>query len=212
MINTIQKRFAAIAHGKNTDSSNEYYTLFHGFAELFIELLCRYRSGKKYKVIICPCDSETSVFRELEEYKDLIGNPRIIYSFWPEKSWEDYFDMDYQKEYGCSAEDVCIFTNPPFKGLSEALRKIKCDYLLFGSNAVGIKEGVFMKEARTTIYRKNTQNYDGNADNFEKDKYGQVRTCFFSNSMFLCFGTVWTNNSNTSENLLFGKDRLIKVK
>ena len=163
MINSIKKRFQDIARGVNVDSSDEYYTLFHGFAELFLELLCRKQAGKTYKVIICPCDSSTSVFRELEKYKDLIGNPRIIYSHWPEKDWKDYFDMDYESEYGCKADEVCIFTNPPFKGLSQALPQIKCDYLVFGSNAVGIKQGIYLKEAKTTIYRKNNKAFSGNA-------------------------------------------------
>lgn len=211
MINTIQKRFAAIAHGKNQDSSDEYYTLFHGFAELLLELLCRKHSGKTYKLIICPCDSETSIFRELEKYKDLIGNPEIIYSSYPDKTCEDYFDMDYEKEYGCKADEVLIFTNPPFKWLSEAIRNIKCDYLLFGSNAVGIKTGVFLKEAGVTLYRKNTVDFTGNPDEFNNDSYGLVRTCFYSNSMFHSFGKQYINNKDIAENLLFGKDRLERI-
>lgn len=42
MINKIADRFRDIASGKNTDSSDEYYTLYPAFAAAFIELLCRY--------------------------------------------------------------------------------------------------------------------------------------------------------------------------
>lgn len=115
MVNKIADRFRDIASGKATDSSDEYYTLYPAFSAAFIEILCRYQSGKTYKVIICPCDSKTSVFRELERLKSMIGNPEIIYSFWPEKDWKDYFNMDYKQEYGCDPDEVCIFTNPPFR-------------------------------------------------------------------------------------------------
>lgn len=208
----MQKRFSAISHGKNTDSSDEYYTLFPAFSELLIELLARNQSGKKYKVIICPCDSETSVFRSLEQYKDLIGNPRIIYSFWPEKSWEDYFDMDYESEYGCSAEDVLIFTNPPFKGLSKQIQKIKCDYLLFGSNAVSIKGSIHAKEVDVSLYIKNNETYDGNADNATTNSYGRVATVFYSNNKFLSKGEQYINKGKNGKCLLFGKFELTRVK
>ena len=59
------KRLGDIAHNRNQDASDEYYTLYHAFAAAFLELLCRHKSGTTYKVIICPCDSQTSVFREL---------------------------------------------------------------------------------------------------------------------------------------------------
>ena len=211
MINSIQKRFSAISHGTNTDASDEYYTLFHSFAALLLEVMCRHHAGKTYKVIICPCDSQTSVFRELTKYVDLIGNPRIIYSYWPEKDWKDYFDMDYKKEYGCKANEVLIFTNPPFKGLSQVLPTIKCDFLLFGSNAVGLIGKTYAKETKVSLYRKNTVDYDGNADNF-KEEYGRVCTFFYSNTEFLTSGKQYRNETKNKESLLFGKDRLTRVK
>lgn len=211
MTNTTFKRFSEISRGENADSSDEYYTLFPAFASLFLEVLCRYHSGQTYKVIICPCDSQTSIFRELEKYKHMIGNPRIIYSFWPEKDWKDYFDLDYEKEYGCKANEVLIFTNPPFKGLSNLLNTIKCDYLLFGSNAVGINGTTHAKETKVSLYRKNNINYTGNADEF-KELYGRVCTYFYSNKDFLSDGKQYTNRSKNKESILFGKDRLKRIK
>lgn len=210
MTNKTIKRYTEIAKGTNTDASDEYYTLFPAFAQLLLEVMCRHQTGKTYKVIICPCDSQTSVFRELEKYADLIGNPNIIYSHWPEKDWKDYFDMDYQKEYGCKAEDVLIFTNPPFKGLSQVLPTIKCDYLLFGSNAVGIMGNTHAKETRVSLYRKNNLDYDGNADNF-KNLYGRVATLFYSNRKFLTHGKQYVNHTKNKESMMFGKDRLERV-
>ena len=209
--NKVFKRFQEIASGQNTDASDEYYTLYHSFMEAFIEVLCRHDKGNIYKVIICPCDSETSVFRELEKYAELIGNPKIIYSFWPEKDWREYFDMDYQKEYGCKASEVLIFTNPPFKGLSKELPTIKCDYILFGSNAVGISGKIHAKETRVSLYRKNNLDFDGNADNF-KERYGRVATIFYSNKEFLSTGKQWINTHKNKESMLFGKDRLKRIK
>ena len=211
MINTIADRFRDIASGKNTDSSDEYYTLYPAFAAAFIELLCRYCAGKEYKVIICPCDGPTSVFRELEKKKEWIGNPRIIYSFWPEKDWKDYFDMDYEKEYGCEAEEVCIFTNPPFKGLSQLLPVIKCDYIVFGSNAVGLIDNVHGKEAKTSLYIKNNDDYTGDASQY-KEKYGRVNTMFYSNAEFMSAGAQYINKTKNKECVLFGKDRLKRIK
>lgn len=211
MTNKVFKRFQEIAKGTNTDSSDEYYTLFPAFANLLIELLCRYNKGHIYKVIVCPCDTFTSVFRELENYKSLIGNPRIIYSFWPEKDWKDYFDMDYEKEYECKPDEVLIFTNPPFKGLSQLLPTIKCDYLLFGSNSVGIVGKVHAKETKVSLYRKNNLDYNGDADDI-KDKYGRVATVFYSNKEFLSTGPQWVNKKKNKESLLFGKDRLKRIK
>lgn len=204
------KRYTEIAKGTNTDASDEYYTLFPAFAQLLLEVMCRHQNGKTYKVIICPCDSQTSVFRELTKYADLIGNPRIIYSHWPEKDWQDYFDMDYQKEYGCNAEDVLIFTNPPFKGLSQVLPTIKCDYLLFGSNAVGIIGNTHAKETKVSLYRKNNLDYDGNADNF-KNLYGRVATLFYSNRKFLSHGKQYINRTKKKESMMFGKDQMERV-
>jgi hypothetical protein len=210
-IKKVCERFNKIAQGQNEDASDEYYTLYHAFMDLFVELLCRYNAGWKYKVIICPCDSKTSIFHELENYADMIGNPRIIYSFYPEKDWKDYFDMDYMAEYGCKPEEVCIFTNPPFKGLSDALRKIKCDYLLFGSNVVGITGNTHAKLTGGFWYLKNNDDFTGNADQF-KDKYGDVATVFYSNTQFLSSGRQYKNDSHVSENIMFGKDRLTEVK
>jgi len=209
--NKVYKRFQEIAAGQNTDASDEYYTLYHSFMNLFIEVLCRYNKGHIYKVIICPCDSLTSIFRELENYKGLIGNPKIIYSFWPEKDWKDYFDMDYEKEYGCKADEVLIFTNPPFKGLSILLPTIQCDYLLFGSNAVGIVGNIHAKETKISLYRKNNEEFDGNADNV-KERYGRVCTLFYSNKKFLSTGKQYKNTRKNKESILFGKDRLKRIK
>lgn len=211
MINSVQKRFSAISHGTNTDSSDEYYTLFPAFSELLLEVMCRHHSGHTYKVIICPCDSVTSIFRELVKYKSLIGNPKIIYSFWPEKDWRDYFNMDYEKEYGCKAEEVLIFTNPPFKGLSRTLPEIRCDYLLFGSNAVGITGEIYAKETKVSLYRKNNLEYTGNADKFGNE-YGRVCTLFYSNRPFLSEGKQYKNTTKNRESILFGKDRMKRVK
>lgn len=198
------KRFSDISNGKNQDSSNEYYTLYYSFAELLLEVLCRYQKGIEYKVIICPCDSETSVFRQLTKYASWIGKPKIIYSHYPEKSWEDYFDMDFEKEYGCKASEVLIFTNPPFKGLGKALTKIHCDYLLFGSNAVSIRPGMYAKEGRGFVYIKNNEDFSGNADQFEQ-KYGSVKTFFYSNTPFVSKGKQYTNESAHPHSVLFGR-------
>lgn len=210
-INKVAKRFREIAQGTNQDASDEYYTLYPAFAEALTEIICRHLSGKTYKVIICPCDGPTSVFRELENKKDLIGNPRIIYSFWPEKDWQDYFYMDYQKEYGCDADEVLIFTNPPFKGLSRLLPVITCDYILFGSNAVGISKGTYAKEALSSLYIKNSETYTGDATQF-KETYGRVATLFYSNTEFLSAGKQYVNRTKNKESILFGKDRLKRIK
>ena len=210
-INKVAKRFREIAQGTNQDASDEYYTLYPAFAEALTEIICRHQSGKTYKVIICPCDGPTSIFRELENKKDLIGNPRIIYSFWPEKDWQDYFYMDYQKEYGCDADEVLIFTNPPFKGLSKILPVIPCDYILFGSNAVGISKGIFAKEALSSLYIKNTADFTGDATKY-KQTYGRVATYFYSNSEFLSAGKQYKNTTKNKESILFGKDRLKRIK
>lgn len=204
------KRYTEIAKGTNTDASDEYYTLFPAFAQLLLEVMCRHHRGKTYKVIICPCDSQTSVFRELTKYADLIGNPKIVYSFWPEKDWKDYFAMDYQKEYGCNPDEVLIFTNPPFKGLSQLLPTIKCDYLLFGSNAVGIIGNTHAKETKVSLYRKNNLDYDGNADNF-KNIYGRVCTLFYSNREFMTHGKQYINKTKNKESMMFGKDRMERI-
>ncbi len=202
--NKVFKRFSDISNGKNQDSSNEYYTLYYAFMAVFLELLCRYQRGIQYKLIICPCDSETSIFRKLKDYVSWIGKPKIIYSHWPEKSWEDYFDMDYQKEYGAKASEVCIFTNPPFKGLGKSLTNIHCDYLLFGSNAVSIRTGTYCKEGRGFVYIKNNENYAGNADDYEQ-KYGSVKTFFYSNRQFESIGKQYTNETQHPHSVLFGK-------
>lgn len=204
------KRLGDIAHNRNQDASDEYYTLYHAFAAAFLELLCRHKSGTTYKVIICPCDSQTSVFRELEHLKHLIGNPQVIYSFWPEKDWADYFDMDYYTEYGYSASEVCIFTNPPFKGLSKAFRAIKCDYILFGAVSTGVMPDGFCKQTGGFRYIKNNHRYTGDADDFET-VYGDVPTCFFSNIPFLSHGTQYQNTQQKWVSIMFGKDKLTRV-
>lgn len=204
------KRYREIAAGTNKDSSDEYYTLYHAFMALFLELLLRYKQGTVYKVIICPCDSKTSVFRQLEQYKGLIGNPEIVYSAYPDKDWTEYFDLDFMQVYGCKPDEVCIFTNPPFKKLSQNIKKIKCDYLLFGSNTTGISLGSYCKDPRVCLYRKNNIEYDGNADNF-KDTYGTVRTFFISNKQFLTAGDQFAGIEENSNSVLFGKDRLQKI-
>lgn len=209
MVNSVADRYRDIAQGSNKDASDEYYTLYHAFVSCLIELIARALHGKTYKVIICPCDSQTSVFRELVNWSDKIGNPRIIYSFYPEKDWKDYFDMDYQVEYGCSAEDVCIFTNPPFKGLNPALRAIRCDYIVFGSNAVETK-GVYIKDPNGFWYTKNNTNYSGDADRFS-NIYSAVRTMFYSNRPFITAGKQYLNETSKNECVLFGKDKLTVI-
>ena len=119
-------------------------------------------------------------------------------------------DIDFVEEYGCSAEDVCIFTNPPFKGLSSALKQIRSDYLLFGSNAVDIVQGVFAKDAGGFFYIKNNTDYKGNADEFAV-KYGSVRTFFYSNRMFLTHGKQYINETDRSSNVFFGRQNLKRV-
>lgn len=211
MINKVANRFREIAQGTNTDASDEYYTLFPAFANLLIELLCRFKAGIKYKVIICPCDSSTSIFQELIKYKSLVGNPEIIFSHWPDKDWKDYFDMNYEEEFGCKSKEVLIMTNPPFKGLSKAIQEIKCEYLLFGSNAVGINGKVHAKETKVSLYLKNNTNYDGDADKFE-NMYGRVCTLFYSNSEFLSTGKQYINKTKAKCYVLFEKDQLTRIR
>lgn len=119
--------------------------------------------------------------------------------------------MDFKKEYGCDPDEVCIFTNPPFKGLSKILPTIWCDYILFGSNAVGLIDNVHAKETGVSLYIKNNTTYTGNADEFQ-EKYGRVCTMFYSNTEFLSAGTQWINKTKNKECVLFGKDRLKKIK
>lgn len=211
MTNKVFSRFSKISNGTATDSSDEYYTLYHAYAALLLELMCRYKQGKQYKVIICPCDSQTSIFRNLEKIKDKIGNPEVIYSFYPEKDWAEYFDIDTQAEYGCNKDEVLIFTNPPFKKLGKNLEQIKCDYLLFGSNVVSMPKGVYAKETKGFVYIKNNLDFNGSADEF-KQKYGDVNTFFYSNTRFLSYGRQYTNNSDQKESILFGKDKLVEIK
>lgn len=210
MTNKLIRRLSDIAHNRNEDASDEYYTLYHAFASAFLELLCRYKQGTAYKVIICPCDSQTSVFREMDHLKHLIGDPQIIYSFYPEKDWADYFDMDYYTEYGCSAKEVCIFTNPPFKGLSKAFRAIKCDYILFGAISTGVMPDCFCKQTGGFRYIKNNEHYTGDADEFDTI-YGDVPTCFFSNVPFLSYGEQYHNQKDKWVSIMFGKDKLTRI-
>lgn len=208
--NKLQKRLSDIAHNRNADASDEYYTLYHAFSAAFLELLCRYHKGIRYKVIICPCDSLTSVFRELDHLKHLIGDPRVIYSYWPEKDWAEYFEQDWQEEYRCDAKEVCIFTNPPFKGLHRAFRAIKCDYILFGAISTGVMPDCFCKETGGFRYIKNNDSYTGNADEFNTI-YGDVPTCFFSNIPFLSYGPQYQNQQDKWVSIMFGKDKLTRI-
>lgn len=212
---TKNKRFVRnqqISVGSNKDASNEYYTLFPAFANMLIELLARAVAGKTYKVIICPCDGPSSIFHELTKYVDLIGNPKIIYSHWPDKDWESYFDMDYKAEFGCSANDVLICTNPPFKGLAKNFKKIKCQYLLFGSDVTGIYGNVHVKTVKTSLYIKNNETYTGNADETTKAGYGRVRTMFFSNSEMLSAGRQYINTGKKIAFMLFQLNQLKRIK
>lgn len=211
MSKSLVRRIQDIGRGRNKDASDEYYTLYHAFAAAFLELLCRHKSGTTYKVIICPCDSQTSVFRELEHLKHLIGDPRVIYSFWPEKDWADYFDMDYYTEYGCSASEVCIFTNPPFKGIAKAFRTMKCDYLVFGSTlTTTIIPGHYCKQTKGFKYIKNTMHYSGTADTHPAI-YGCVPTSFFSNKPLLSYGVQWQNRKDQGLFIGFKKDQLTRI-
>ena len=210
MTNALFARFSRISNGTVEDSSDEYYTLYHAYKALLLELICRHLKGKTYKVIVCPCDGKTSVFRNLVNDAEKIGNPKIVYSAYPDVEWEHYFDMDYEAEFGCSAEDLCIFTNPPFKKLGQNMENIKCDFLVFGSNATSIPQGVFAKETKGFVYIKNTQDFNGNADEF-KDKYGSVNTFFYSNRKFLTFGRQYINNEKTKTSVMFGKDKLCLI-
>ena len=58
----LQKRMSDIAHNRNQDASDEYYTLYHAFASAFLELLCRYKQGTTYKVIISPVTAKHRCF------------------------------------------------------------------------------------------------------------------------------------------------------
>lgn len=211
MTKKIINRFREIAAGENNDASDEYYTLYPAFCSLLLELIIRNNKGYKYKKIICPCDSETSIFRELEKKKEYVGNPDIIYSSYPPKDWHDFFDLDYEKEYGCAPNEVCIFTNPPFKGLSKAIREIKCDYLLFGSNAVQMHKNCYAKPNKGFFYKKNNLSFNGNAD-AQCSSYGRVATVFYSNRPFFSCGEKYVNIKEKTENLFFGKDKLVRIK
>ncbi len=210
MTNKIFKRFSDISTGRNTDSSDEYYTLYHAFISCFLEILCRYNRGIKYKVIICPCDSSTSIFRELEKKAHMIGNPKIIYSHYPEKDWAEYFVMDYKKELGFEKEEVLIFTNPPFKGLGNQFEKIQCEYILFGSFTTAFPKGVFAKDPGGFKYIRNNDSFTGDADKFNL-LYRAVRTIFFSNKEFISFGDQYIGKDK-KECLLFGKDRIKQIR
>lgn len=212
MTNKVFSRFSAISSGRNTDASNEYYTMFPAFSEMLLELLARAAAGKTYKVIICPCDSATSIFRELRKYADLIGNPKIIYSHWPDKDWEEYFDMDYKAEFGCRADEVLICTNPPFKKLTKNLMKIKCHYLLFGSNAVGVQGSVHAKIVKVSLYIKNNTTFTGSADEPAPNTYGRVLTVFYSDTEFVTHGQQFINTGKKYKSLLFGKFELERIK
>lgn len=82
---------------------------------------------------------------------------------------------------------------------------------MFGSNAVGLIDNVHAKETGVSLYRKNNEDYTGNADEF-KEKYGRVCTCFYSNTEFLSDGIQYINKTKNKECVLFGKDRLKRIK
>ena len=128
-----------------------------------------------------------------------------------EKERQDYFYLDYQKEYGADADEVLIFTNPPFKGLSKILPVIECDYILFGSKAVGLSKNIYAKEALSSLYIKNKDDFTGDAGVYQQ-KYGRVATFFYSNREFLSAGHQYINKTKNKESLLFGKDRLKQIK
>lgn len=207
-MNKVAKRFSQIANGTNTDASDEYYTLNHCFMAFLIELLARYYNGIKYKVIICPCDGLQSIFRRLEEFKQYIGNPKIIYSFYPEKDWKDYFNMDFYKEYGCKNENVLLFTNPPFKGQKNILKNklIKCNYLLMGSASTRTTTDIY-------ILNKKSFNFIKNTDLKNIEKYSAIPLIFISNQLFYSYGEQYTQKENTkgTANLFFDKDKLKRV-
>ena len=119
--------------------------------------------------------------------------------------------MDYEAEYGCDPDEVLIFTNPPFKGLSQLLPTIKCDYIVFGSNAVGLIDNVHAKDTGTSLYIKNNEDYTGDASQFH-EKYGRVCTFFYSNTEFMSAGKQYINKTKNKECVLFCKDLLKRIK
>lgn len=49
MTNKVYSRFSKISNGQVSDSSDEYYTLYHAYCSLVLELMCRYKKGKNTK-------------------------------------------------------------------------------------------------------------------------------------------------------------------
>lgn len=202
------KRWSMIGNQQNTDASDEYYTLPHAFYAILTELLARYKNNIVYKVIICPCDNGGSVFRELVKWVDYIGKPRIIYSYYPQKDWVEYFDMDFEKEYGCKKEEVLIFTNPPFTKLCANLKKIQCNFLLFCSKITSINNNNFVVNTSKYTFIKNT-------DLKNNQLYGTVPIMFVSNTMFYSFWKRGQYTVNTDDRrrktFMFNKNLFKKI-
>lgn len=118
--------------------------------------------------------------------------------------------MDYWAEYGCGSNDVIIFTNPPFKGVTKAFRAIRCNYILFGAASTGVMPDCYCKDTKGFWYIKNNHAYNGSADEYDC-VYGDVRTCFFSNQPFLSHGIQYHNHQNKWVSIMFGKDKLTRV-
>lgn len=209
-MNKVVKRFSAISRGENKDLSDEYYTLNHCFVAFLIELLARYRNNIKYKVIICPCDNNKSVFRRLEEYKEYLGNPLIVYSYYPQKDWQDYFNIDFEKEFGYNSNEVIIFTNPPFKGLASIFRKklIQCNFLLMGSLCTRIINDIYVLNKKSFTFIKNTELNNKNI------KYGKIPLIFISNQKFFSYGEQYIksfDNKKYNPSLMFEKNKLQRI-
>lgn len=204
----IFKRWSDIGNQMNEDQSDEYYTLIHCFYALLTELLARYHNGKVYKVIICPCDGIGSVFRELTNWAQYIGNPQIIFSSLEDKkSWVEYFDLDYEMVYNCQPNEVCIFTNPPFTNLRQNLLNIKCDFILLCSKITSIPLSYFVLNTRKWTFIKNT-------DLAGTIKYGTVPILFTSNTKFYSFnhgGQYQQTKSGNHTTFIFNKDCFEKV-
>ena len=82
--------------------------------------------------------------------------------------------------------------------------------MLFGSNAVGIIGNTHAKDTGVSLYIKNTDGYDGNADN-RVDNYGRVKTMFYSNRKFESEGKQWVNRTKKKESEMFGMDKWTRV-
>lgn len=197
------KRWSDIGNQQNTDASDEYYTLAHTFYAILVELLARYQNNIVYKVIICPCDGEKSVFRELKQWASYIGNPQIIYSSLEDnKSWEEYFELDFETVFNCQANEVLIFTNPPFTNLKANIKKIRCNFLLLCSKITSIPQNYYVLNSYKWTFLKNT-------DLKNEEKYGTVPIMFVSNTKFYSFCRggqyIQTHPRDTHTTFIFNK-------